>query len=205
MIEMQRAQGSARCVTCHLHEALCICDLLPHLELATRLVVVMHRDEARKTTNTGRIAALSLVGSRVLMEGGGAEPPPEPDFAGARPLLLALGEGAEVLSPDHTASGPVALVVPDGTWKQARKMSKRIAWMGNLQRVVLPPGPPSLYGLRRTDKPGALSTMEAISRALGILEGGAVQDVLDRTFRILVARLLFSRGVISRAEALRAE
>jgi DTW domain-containing protein YfiP len=99
----------------------------------------------------------------------------------------------------------VALVVPDGTWKQARKMTKRIAWLGELPRVVVPPGPPSLYGVRRTDKPGALSTMEAVARAYGVLEGAEVQEELERAFRVLVARLLYSRGVISKAEALLAQ
>jgi DTW domain-containing protein YfiP len=207
MDKIQRAQGGARCITCHMHDALCLCDLLPRIEVATRLVLVMHRDEERKTTNTGRIAALSLVGSEVLPYGGGGDGdvPHRPDFGAAVPLVLGLGEGAEVLTADHGRGRPVALVVPDGTWRQAGKVCKRVAWITELPRVGLPSGPPSLYAVRRTDKPGALATMEAVARAFGILEGPEVQDELERVFKVLVSRMLYARGVISKAEASRGD
>ena len=62
---------------------LCICDLLPQppLETRTRLVIVIHRYEHRKPTNTGRLAAECLARSEVLVRGHIEEPSPPFAFA----------------------------------------------------------------------------------------------------------------------------
>jgi hypothetical protein len=41
--------------------------------------------------------------------------------------------------------------------------------------------------------------MEAIARALGLLEGPHVQEALERVFRIVVERALWARGTLATA------
>lgn len=65
----ESAPPGARCVHCRLHRAACICAIVPRIETRTRVVLVLHRAEARKSTNTGRLALLCLPNSAVWMRG----------------------------------------------------------------------------------------------------------------------------------------
>ena len=63
---------------------------------------------------------------------------------------------------------------------------------------MLPDGPPSSYRLRAIGLPGRLSTLEAIARALGVLEGPAPEAALERALRLVVERTLWTRGCLPR-------
>jgi DTW domain-containing protein YfiP len=110
------------------------------------------------------------------------------------PLLLFPGKGAIPLTEFIGSSQPVTLVVPDGTWRQASKVQRRVPTLARLTVVSLPEGPASQYRLRREAHGGGLATLEAIARAFGVLEGQEVQQALERVFRIMVERTLWSRG-----------
>lgn len=88
----------------------------------------------------------------------------------------------------------MTLIVPDGNWGQARRMPKRIAGLSELPAITLPDGEPSRYQLRHEPVQGGLATYEAISRALGIIEGPSVRQALDKPFDAMVARTLSTRG-----------
>jgi DTW domain-containing protein YfiP len=51
-----------------------------------------------------------------------------------------------------------------------------------------------MYRLRHHPDPRFVATFEAVARALGILEGPAVQADLERVFQVVVERMLWSRG-----------
>ena len=92
---------------------------------------------------------------------------------------------------------PTNLIIPDGNWGQARRMLRREPILEGLLRVKLPKGPPSQFRLRRQKQPHHLSTFEAVARSLGILEGPGVEAYLERIFRIMVERTLWSRGELA--------
>jgi DTW domain-containing protein YfiP len=92
---------------------------------------------------------------------------------------------------------PITLIVPDGTWRQARKVAVREQALGSLLRVKLPPGPPSDYRLRYSPNEQRLCTFEAISRAIGLLEGAHFQGALDLLFLKKVERMMWSRGKLA--------
>lgn len=199
----RRDNGHLRCDRCAMLGSLCICSEIPDLRPASRLCLVLHRDEARKPTNTGKLAAQCLSGSEVLVHGREGERVSAPWSEGEDPfvnLLLFPCDEAETLSGSHLQAGPIRLVVPDGTWRQASKMTKRIPWMATLPRVGLPPGAESLYRLRAEPREGGLGTMEAIARAFGVLEGEETQTKLEDVFRRMTDRTLFSRGQLPRAK-----
>jgi DTW domain-containing protein YfiP len=54
--------------------------------------------------------------------------------------------------------------------------------------VKLPAGMPSRYGLRRAPREGTLSTLEAVARALGLLEGAAIERQMMAAFDKWVER-----------------
>ena len=89
---------------------------------------------------------------------------------------------------------PVTLIVPDGNWAQAKKAFKREKALHAFPRVKLPLGPPSKYWLRAAPRPEAVSTYEAIARAMGFLEGPEVQARMEAFFDVMVERTLHARG-----------
>ena len=194
----RRDKGHLRCDTCMMHSQHCVCALVPRLETRTRLVLVIHRAEARKPTNTGRLAAACLVNSEVIVRGhetAQAEPLPVP--AGSRVLLLFPAPDAvplAALAPE--LEGPVTLVVPDGNWRQASKVRKRIPGLAEATCVTLPAGEPSRYRLRAEAHAHGLATLEAIARAMGILEGPEVRAAMEAPFHAMVERTLATRGVV---------
>jgi DTW domain-containing protein YfiP len=184
-----------------MHGSLCVCTLVPRLETRTRVVLFIHRFEYRKPTNTGLLAASCLAGSEVHVRGG--ESDARAQFVcpeGSRALVLFPYEDATPLARLEPSEAPVTLVVPDGSWRQAFKMYKRVPGLAGLPCVSLPDGPPSAYRLRAEAHAAGLSTLEAIARALGILEGPEVQSAIERVFLAMVERTLWARGIIARSE-----
>ncbi len=190
-----------RCTRCRIHRSLCFCALIPRLETTTRVVLVIHRAEDRKTTNTGRLATECLANSEILVRGHTArESEAVPIAAGTTPLLLFPADDAvplTELAPQLEQSGPaVTLIVPDGTWRQASKVRKRVPGLANIPCVTFAGGARSRYRLRWEAHDHGLATFEAIARALGILEGPEIARALELPFRAMVERTLWARGVL---------
>jgi DTW domain-containing protein YfiP len=99
----------------------------------------------------------------------------------SRVLVLFPSEDAQVLQPPGD-DRKITLVVPDGNWRQASRIPRRVPGLAEAERVTLPPGPPTRWGVRKERRPGGLATLEAIARALGILEGPSTQTALERLF-----------------------
>lgn len=184
---------------------LCICGAMPKIDNATRLVLIIHRREIVKPTNTGALAARCLRESEIHVRGAEGQ---AIDYelltpADATNLYLFPADDAVPLTPEFCASlaRPARLIVPDGNWGQAARVGKRVRAQRGVVCVTLPTGAPTQYGLRREAKPRpeGLATLEAISRALRVLDGPHVSDPLDEIFRIMVSRSLWSRGKIAAA------
>jgi DTW domain-containing protein YfiP len=112
-----------------------------------------------------------------------------------QPLYLFPHDGADELSTELVRSfdKPIKLIVPDGSWRQARKFKRRISELKNVPCVGLPPGKKSSYVARNAPHEGMLSTYEAISTALGIIEGREVEEKLDEIFKVINERIYISR------------
>jgi len=184
-----------------LHSSLCACDLIPRFETRTKVLLFMHHFEDRKSTNTGRLASRCLLNSEIVLRGRESEPTPifskQP---GTRPLLLFPHPDAHPLEDFSSSPEPLTLVVPDGTWRQASKVRHRVPGLSELPCVALPPGGPSRYRLRFGPNDQSVSTLEAIARALGVLEGAHVQRALEELLEIVVERILWSRGTLATTE-----
>lgn len=180
-----------------MHIEQCICDEIRPMETRTRLALVWHLIESLKTTNTGRIGLQSLTNSVSYIRGIQDAPADLSalEDPSRRLLVLFPSDDARVLTPELVAEDPrpVTLVVPDGTWGQAKRTVRREAVLAAAPKVIPPQGPPSTYQLRHEHHAHFLSTIEAIARAFGVLEGPEVQAELERVFDIMVARTLETR------------
>lgn len=197
----RRNNASRRCERCRMHQSLCVCALIPRIETRTRVLLVIHRSEDRKPTNTGRLATECLVNSEVVVRGHrGSQVEALPIPEETTPVLLYPAEDAvplAELAPKLRDTGrPVTLIVPDGNWRQASKVRNRVPGLRDVACVTLPTSAakPSTYRLRAEAHAHGLATIEAIARALGILEGSAVEEALEVPFRAMVERTLWARG-----------
>ena len=193
----RRSKQEPRCPVCRLHLAHCLCDELRPVLTRTHVAVVMHRREEKKSTNTGRLALLTLANSSLHVRGH-ADAPADLSVLedpSRRTLLLFPREDAVVLDARWVQADPrpPTLIVPDGTWSQARRMVRREPVLARAQAVLAPPGPPARYCLRRETADDGLATAEAIARALAVLEGVDVAEELDRIFEMMVSRTLATR------------
>jgi DTW domain-containing protein len=185
------------CATCRLHPTLCICALVPQLLTRTRLHLVVAARESRKPSNTGLLAARCLSRSSVQIVRKRTGPLQAPIVdPGELPLVLFPAPHAVPLTDYAGGSQPIALIVPDGSWSQARELQQRMV-LRQHTCVTLPPLGPSEYRLRDEPQQDGLATFEAVSRALRILEGDAGEAICDAmlcVFRVMVERTLWFRG-----------
>jgi len=133
----------------------------------------MSRPEARSASNTGRLLALWLPQVELHVRGGPGEGA-EPEALVARPDSALLFPSAA--EPEPLPAGVRHLIVPDGTWSQARRIERRWFAGQGLPRVALGGPWPSVYGLRR--KREGLCTFEAVALALGVLHDGSLAEAL---------------------------
>jgi DTW domain-containing protein YfiP len=187
-----------------MRREICLCPQIAQtrarvegLKPRSRVSILMHHRERYLTTNTARLATLVLPDCSLQLRGLERTPfdPSKMLDPGFESLFLYPSADAQVLSPELLASfsKPINLIVPDGSWRQAAKVAKREAWVGPLTKVILPVMGPSRYQLRNEPKEHGLATFEAIARALGIIEGEALQKEMEAIFDELVARTLRSR------------
>jgi DTW domain-containing protein YfiP len=188
--------GHERCERCLFQRRLCLCEAIPVLPTRTRVVIVRHHLERWRSSNSGRLAHLALPNSVLVDHGGGGNPAVFPALDGA---WLLYPEG-EVLR-EAPAEPPRQLVVLDATWSQARRMYRKLGALRGLPVLRLPEAPMPAARLRESPGEGRVSTIEAIARALRILEGGEAPAALERLFAAAVERAAASgRNVGGAAE-----
>ena len=148
-----RYRSADRCARCRIHRPLCLCGDVEPLALGTRVVIYMHWRERWRATNTGWLACLALPNSEIRLRGARRQEPPAPEPEPLQNAFLLFPRGdAEELTPEWLARRPrpLTLVVPDGSWEQARRTPAREAALAGIPRLKMPAGAPSRYRLRRS-------------------------------------------------------
>ena len=180
----------AQCPTCQRPLSHCLCPLIPSLASRTQVLILQHPSESGHALNTARLIALGLNTAELRV---GEQFDELPDD-GIENYLLFPGEDAVALSTLAASAEPVRLIVPDGTWRKARKLLHLNPRLARLPRVALPEGLVSRYRVRKAPQPGALSTLEAVVAALNTLEGVGRYDALLRPFEAMIEAQIAAMG-----------
>ncbi len=191
------------CADCFLHRERCICDQLPFLDLKTRVCLVIHSKELKRTTNTGRLALKILKNSEMKVRGDNAEPPLDLSCIlskNYRTVLFYPSDAAQELTPEFADESelPLQLIVPDGNWRQASKVHYRHHEIQHIPRVKITSAPESQEFLRLESKDSGMATLQAIAYALGAIEGLDVQHKVLDVYNLKLKRTLQGRGVLSK-------
>lgn len=176
-----------RCSGCGLTSAACVCRLFSPLECRLSVSVVMSSAEARSASNSARLLSLWLPRVELHVRGG------DGDGMGrvADPEALLARPGSALLFPGAGRPAPLPhdvqhLIVPDGTWAQARRIERRWFARQALPRVELLGAWPSLYELRRARQ--GVCTFEAAAIALGVLADRSLAEALLARFACWATR-----------------
>ena len=185
-----------RCGQCRRPASHCLCGHVSTVANRTQVLILQHPTEYRHALNTGRLAALGLQRSQVLVG---------EHFAGLEAIVNAAspvfvlfpGDGAVTPQPlaDDAKQQTSLLIVPDGTWRKARKILYANPILANLPRLRLEAGDPSRYRLRQTRERAAVSTIEAVVRTLARLEPDQDFSPVLAPFEALIERQIEAMGV----------
>ncbi|WP_278928966.1 tRNA-uridine aminocarboxypropyltransferase [Pseudomonas qingdaonensis] len=182
------------CERCLRPQTHCLCALIPRLDSRTRVLLLQHPSEVNHALNTARLAALGLCNAELRVGEVFEDLEQWLTQPGYRTGLLFPGEGAQALQAYAGDERPWLLVVPDGTWRKARKLLHVNPLLATLPRVTLGALQPSRYRLRKAPGEGALSTIEAVTQALNVLEAPALFDALLRPFDALIEGQIAAMG-----------
>lgn len=184
--------GCARCLRPMSH---CLCAYITVVPNRTRILILQHPDEQKHPLNTGRLAVLGLQRAELLV---GEHFPQLIDViaAAVSSYLLFPTKDPALLQPlvATPAGEPSLLIVPDGTWRKARKIVYANPVLGTLPHLCLPMGEPSQYRVRKAREPAAVSTIEAIVRTLAILEPEHDFQPVLKPFEVLVEQQIQAMG-----------
>jgi DTW domain-containing protein YfiP len=161
------------CPRCQRPQVVCYCAHLSRIETRTRVLVLQHPREHGKAVGTARMAALCLPNAHVAVGVDFARDKhvqAELSAATRPPILLYPGPEAREL--EHEAPTDArTLVVIDGTWHHARAILRKNPWLSQLPHYAFRPEKPSEYRIRREPARDYVSTIEALTYALALLEG----------------------------------
>ncbi|OCW22106.1 tRNA-uridine aminocarboxypropyltransferase [Pseudomonas sp. S3E12] len=182
------------CSRCLRPAAHCLCALIPSLDSRTRVLVLQHPSEVNHALNTARLAALGLNNAQLVVGEVFDDLPTLLNPPGYQARLLFPADDAQPLQAYAPGAQPLLLVVPDGTWRKARKLLHLNPVLAALPRVTLAEAAASRYRLRKAPGPGALSTVEAIVQALQVLEAPVSFEPLLKPFDALIEGQIAAMG-----------
>ncbi len=198
MVIERKRKTKEPCAGCFLHLDLCICSEIKTLDLKTRLTLIVHYKELKKTTNTGRLAIKSLLNSQMLVRGEIGKPTDLSDLISDQYqcLLFYPSKDAVELDQDFLKkfSKPIHLLVPDGSWRQASKVHTRHTELSSIPRVMIKDLNLATQHLRRENSQEGMSTLEAIAKAMRVIEGEEAFEVLLNLYKAKLKNTLIGRG-----------
>ena len=145
-----------------------MCAEVPRLELRTKVSLVIHHRELSRSSNTGLLALQSLINSELRIRGKRREVLDLSDLLSPRyqTLLLCPSPDALELTRELVCqdSRPIQIIVPDGTWRQARKIYSRHPELKNISRVKTSAPNHATFQLRAQSRPERMAILQAIAR-----------------------------------------
>jgi DTW domain-containing protein len=196
----RKATTNGRCESCGVSAAACLCDVLPRIELRTKVCLVIHHRELSRSSNTGLLAIRALVNSEVRVRGEQRQALDLKDLLTAEYRSFLFYPSADAVELNEALvmqdSRPIQLLVPDGTWRQARKINSRHPELRDLPRVKISTPNSSIFQLRAQSKPERMATLQAIAEGLGVIEGDGVRVQLMKLYQAKIERTLRGRGIL---------
>lgn len=200
-----RGKSVIRCEHCQLAAYACICAWQPQLDSRVEFVLLLHRIEIFKPTNTGRLIADLLPAQTHAF----CWSRTEPDQA-LLDLLADENRQCFIVFPADTPEAKAksravftkipankkikTFILLDATWKQSGRMFHLSRWLENVPCVSLPEGVLRGYAVRKSHQDDYFSTAEAAALCLQMADEQHNSDVLLDYFQLFNEHYLATRG-----------
>ncbi|MBU3190102.1 DTW domain-containing protein [Clostridium bowmanii] len=181
------------CNTCGLPIINCLCDSAPKIKTDAKIWILSTEKELYRPSNTARLLELVNPNSTEIFLWERTKTP-ETLISNLNneiyePFLLFPIENNENKSRKvkykNTRKIP-AFIIIDGTWKEARKIFRRSAYLEKLPIISLEPNFKSNYDLRRGVVDGNLCTIEVAMEALKINGEIESSQVINEFFNLFL-------------------
>lgn len=158
----------ASCIHCRMPLVLCLCSQLEPFTSSIIFNFIIPKGELNKRTNTGILTHRLISNSRLTTYGLSHKPLALSEILLDDTCNLLLFPGGPTLASFRGKK--LNLIVPDSSWRHARKIATKLRSEATLQFASLQPSQPSRFIISR-GRPGrtSLCTMEAIIEALDVV------------------------------------
>lgn len=183
------------CARCLRPESHCLCSYICAVPNRTKVLILQHPDESKHPLNTARLAALGLLKAELWVGESFPQLTEQLQMVDLA-FLLFPAQAQSVIQPLAPIPTELTslLIVPDGTWRNVRKIIKTNPLLSALPHLDLPAAEPSQYRVRKARETAAVSTIEAIVRALSNLEPEHEFSALLKPFNALVEQQIAAMG-----------
>lgn len=198
---LARGKSVIRCEHCQLAEFACICEWQPQLQSHVEFVLLLHRVEVFKPTNTGRLIADLFPQTHAFCWSR-----TEPEQA----LLNLLQDEKRqcfIVFPADPTTKPRKIfteipanekiktfILLDATWKQSGRMFHLSRWLESIPCIDLPQGTLRGYAVRKSHQDDYLSTAEAAALCLQMAGEQGNSELLLDYFQLFNEHYLATRG-----------
>jgi DTW domain-containing protein len=183
-------EGTRRCDRCRLAPRWCICAAYRAIVCPLAIDVLMHHREFHRPTSTGRLINRVIPESRNHLFRREAPPSREGIVRPGHTLWILHPRGEPL--PVGAAPAGVQILLLDGSWREAARMTRTVSSWGRLYR--LPAAGGSRFGLREQPHEGKYSTVESLQFMLAALGLPAAAEQLRLQFELHVYAGLRARG-----------
>ena len=190
-----------RCESCQLASFACLCQWRPQSMSECDFVLLMHRDEVFKPTNTGRLIADIFPDNTHVFAWSRTEPDAEllcllndPQRQCFIIYPSAENESREVYTTPVVSDKRRTFILLDGTWKQSSRMFHLSRWLDKLPVLCLPETLLRGYAVRKSHQDNYLSTVEAAALCLQVAGESRQSEILLDYFALFNLHYLATRG-----------
>lgn len=204
---LARGKSVERCEKCQLAIYACLCPWQPKLVSDAEFVLLMHRNEVFKPTNTGRLIADVFINTHVFCWSR-----TDPDLElikilndDSRQCLIVFPTDAEetgissrkIFAQIPAIEKKITFILLDGTWKQSGRMFHLSQWLKNVPCVSLQDKILRGYAVRKSHDENYVSTAEAAALCLKMMGEDKNSETLLDYFQLFNEHYLATRGCYS--------
>ena len=198
-----KGKSVKRCPDCQMGEFACMCAWRPTAASNIDFVLLMHRKELFKPTNTGRLIVDVFPTTRAFVWNRLQAPEdlkamlrdPARECFVVFPGEESAKNARKVVHSLPPTNKKITLIVLDGTWKQCSRMVGLSRWLDGIPCLSLPETLVRSYAVRDSGKSDRFSTAEAAISCLLLAGEEYPARVLQHYFTVFNQHYLATRGL----------
>jgi|LULF01.1.fsa_nt_gb DTW domain-containing protein YfiP len=151
----------------------CFCQALTPIENRVKLIILVHPDEEKHPYNTALMTKLNFKNSKLIIgENLSYDSQLRSEVSRPGSYILYPHETAKKINTLSSAQKKEikTLILLDGTWRKAKRILYQTQFLQDIPLLQLPENLNSIYHIRKAPQKNFLSTLEAATHSLNLIE-----------------------------------